>query len=92
MMGAYEDCIADGIGLLPDEPYSAPGSALAKARVKAHRAFDPIWQSGAMSRSDAYRWLAAQLGIPFNDCHMVKMDEATCGRVVEVCLLREAGE
>lgn len=58
-----------------------PGSALAKARMQAHTAFDTIWQSGWMSRSEAYRWLADQLGVEPKDCHMVLFGEATCKRV-----------
>ncbi|MDN7995948.1 DUF3268 family zinc-finger domain-containing protein [Burkholderia multivorans] len=34
-----------------------------EARKRAKAAFNPIWQSGAMSRTDAYVWLARQLGI-----------------------------
>lgn len=58
-----------------------PGSPLAKARMAAHDAFDALWKSGQMSRSEAYRWLAEQLGVSREDCHMVLFDEATCARV-----------
>lgn len=62
-----------------------PGSSLAKARMGAHSAFDTIWQSGWMSRSEAYSWLADELGVPKKDCHMVLFDEETCNRVRLLC-------
>lgn len=63
-----------------------PGSALAQARVQAHAAFDPKWQSGKMTRSEAYAWLANKLNIPKEDCHMINFDFATCERVVALCV------
>lgn len=61
------------------------GSALARARMSAHAAFDPLWKSGAFTRGVAYEWLASELGIPVTECHMVLMDEAMCQRVVAIC-------
>ena len=61
-------------------------------RIAAHKAFDPIWQSGEMTRSGAYGWLAGQLGMAKKDCHMVLMDAAQCREVVRVCNLREFGK
>lgn len=66
-----------------------PGSSLAKARMAAHAAFDPLWKSGEMSRSGAYRWLANQLRIRPDDCHIVYFDEDMCQKVVNVCNLRD---
>ena len=62
-----------------------PGSALAKARMAAHAAFDPIWRSGRMSRSEAYRWLAYNIGVPVEYCHMQMLTEEMCAKVVAVC-------
>lgn len=62
-----------------------PGSALARARIEAHAAFDPLWQSGTLSRRSAYDWLAIQLHLPVSACHMVLFDVAMCERVVAVC-------
>jgi len=39
-------------------------------RRDAHRYFDELWKSGLMSRDLAYRWLAEQLQIPFENCHI----------------------
>jgi len=64
---------------------AAPGSPLARARVAAHDAFDPLWKSGTLSRRSAYDWLAIQLHLPVSACHMVLFDVAMCQRVVAVC-------
>ena len=62
-----------------------PGSPLARARIDAHGAFDPLWKSGTLSRRSAYDWLAIQLHLPVSACHMVLFDVAMCQRVVAVC-------
>jgi hypothetical protein len=55
------------------------------ARAAAHAAFDPVWKSGRMSRSQAYKWLAAQMDLPPEDCHMEKFTVEQCRKVVEIC-------
>lgn len=35
-------------------------------RIVAHRAFDPIWKRGFMSRDEAYQWMHEKLNIPEN--------------------------
>jgi zinc-finger-containing domain len=64
---------------------AAPGSPLARTRIEAHDAFDPLWKSGTLSRRSAYDWLAIQLHLPVSACHMVLLDVAMCQRVVAVC-------
>lgn len=58
---------------------------LRKAKQAAHAAFDPKWQGGDIRRQRAYAWLAEQLGIPREDCHIGLFDEALCQRVIEAC-------
>ena len=66
------------------------GTTTDEARAEAHTAFDPLWQqSGGMSRNAAYRWLAEELGMNREDCHMSLFDEETCRRVVGVCAQKE---
>lgn len=75
--------------------------ATKRARIEAHAAFDPLWKDIAevypnlhgralkrlrgLARSRAYQWLAAQLGIPVERCHIGMFDAETCARVVAVC-------
>lgn len=85
----YEAVTREHNGVLPRHHKrgrsAAPGSSLAKARHAAHRAFDPIWEDGEMTRSAAYSWLARQLNLRPRDCHMILFDEATCARVIGIC-------
>ncbi len=68
-------------------------------KQKAHAAFDPLWQAKLQrrraergpdyrkhfARGSGYKWLAEQLGIPVEACHIGMFDLATCKRVVELC-------
>jgi len=68
-----------------------------RARMDAHRAFDRIWKSvpagkgRSRARREAYRWLAGQLGIETDACHIGMFDLGTCKQVVEICEKRETG-
>lgn len=42
-------------------------------RIKAHELFDPIWKTGLVSRSKAYRLLARDLGVPERKAHFGRM-------------------
>jgi len=56
-----------------------------KARRLAHAAFDPLWQSGGMSRRDAYRWLTLAMGAA-QQIHIASLSIEDCERVVKLCL------
>jgi len=58
---------------------------LGRLRNEAHKAFDPFWQDTTINRNAAYRWLAKQLGIPVDECHMGLFDESMCKKAIEVC-------
>lgn len=66
---------------------------LRRAKQAAHRFFDPLWRhavevrgwSRKTARGSAYRWLANELGIPAEDCHIGWFDLGHCRRVVAVC-------
>lgn len=63
------------------------------AKSHAHAVFDPLWErkmekegiSKGEARGRAYAWLAKELGIPPEECHIGMMDVETCGRVVLLC-------
>lgn len=61
------------------------GPRLRAARRSAHAAFDPLWQSGRLTRAEAYAWLAARLGLPLERTHIGEFDEDLCFRVVTAC-------
>ncbi|QBZ71738.1 hypothetical protein [Pseudomonas phage KP1] len=49
--------------------------ATRQLRKKAHDEFDKLWRSGLMRRSKAYNWLALQLGIEPDNCHMSQLSK-----------------
>ncbi len=56
----------------------------------AHAAFDPLWKSGDLERREAYSWLASQMGIAVENCHIGMFDEAQCEHVVQIVKRRNA--
>lgn len=78
---AYVGCHQD-----TDNPLGRLANAeLRAAKMKAHAAFDPNWQSRKMARVHAYRLLANNLRIPVDDCHIGLFDVQTCNKVVDIC-------
>ena len=60
--------------------------SLRTERSKAHKVFDPMWRDGDMSRKDAYAWLARELNIEVNNCHIAMFDIETCKRAIQICM------
>lgn len=54
-------------------------------KIRAHAAFDPHWKGSQTKRARAYQWLASELQIPVEDCHIGAFDVEMCKRVIEVC-------
>ncbi len=85
---AYVGCHKNGSGIVPLGRLA--NAELRRAKNRAHAAFDPVWREGSMKRNQAYAWLALQLGISREECHIGMMDVEMCGRVVEC--VREMAE
>lgn len=51
-------------------------------RKRAHAAFDPVWKDGTMNRHAAYKWLAMQLKIERDECHIGMFNVDMCREVV----------
>lgn len=62
---------------------------LRKAKMAAHAAFDPLWKSGEMTRSEAYAWLASTLGISQANCHIGMFDVDGCNAVIAAVAERQ---
>jgi len=86
------------VGVHKNDGLNRPLGRLANAELRqwkraAHRAFDPLWQrkierdgcSKSQARKAGYTWLAAELGIQFDKCHIGMFDVDLCEKVVEVC-------
>lgn len=59
------------------------------ARKQAKNLFNPIWQGGSKSRTEAYTWLAGELGITVGQCHFGWFDIQQCQRVTEIITSKE---
>lgn len=74
-----------------DRPLGRLANAeLRRWKQAAHSVFDPLWKSGGMKRSEAYKWLADMLCIHKKQCHIGSFDIDMCKRVIEHCEQREA--
>lgn len=61
---------------------------LRHAKSDAHKAFDPLWKDGYMSRGRAYKWLSKCLGVDQKDCHIGMFDVSQCKKVVDVANIK----
>lgn len=72
---------------------------LRDAKIGAHRVFDPLWKDWDVAHPElkvgnsairkqmkgrAYMWLANQLSMPIEACHIGQFDVEDCRRVVEL--------
>jgi hypothetical protein len=57
---------------------------LRDARIAAHKAFDPVWKGGHMSRAAAYQWLSQALCIPRESCQIGMLELDDCRRVKDL--------
>ena len=57
------------------------------ARRECKIPFESIWKTGLLSRGQAYKWLAEQLGIPEGDCHFGWFEADICRRAKIICEL-----
>ncbi len=58
---------------------------LRNKRIKAHRTFDTIWQSGVMTKEYAYKWMEIKLGLSSNQAHIGMFNESMCDKLIEAC-------
>ena len=52
-------------------------------RRTAHQYFDQLYQSGYMSKQDAYQWLADLISAPLSEAHIGHLGEYYCKQVIE---------
>ena len=52
-------------------------------RRSAHHYFDQLYQSGCMSKQDAYLWLADLIAAPLSQAHIGYLGEYYCKLVIE---------
>lgn len=68
------------------------GPETRKLRSRVHALFDPLWEAKmrrdgirkGKAREDGYRWLAEQLGIARDDCHVSHFKADRCRQAIAV--------
>lgn len=78
---AYVGCHKGGtepLGRLADKELRAWKS-------KTHKVFDPLWRSGLMKRSEAYKQLAIEMNIESKSCHVGMFSVEQCKQAYEIC-------
>lgn len=66
---------------------------LRNVRMRAHKAFDALWKrkmrieqcTQGAARSAGYRWLATQMDMTKQTCHIAMFDKAQCERAIAIC-------
>lgn len=56
--------------------------ALRHKRIRAHRLFDQIWQSGIMDLSGAYLWLRSGFGLNYKQGHIGEFSDYYCEQLI----------
>ena len=54
-------------------------------RMQCHNVFDPLWKSGLLSRSAAYKWLASALNIPKEQTHISWLTKENLEVAIVLC-------
>ena len=58
---------------------------LRRKRQLAHAAFNRLWESGLMTKKQAYLWLQAKLDLPESEAHIARFSEWRCQQVIDLC-------
>lgn len=79
------------VGLHPYTPFPLGSLATEEtrnARKRCKAAFENLWRGprAPMTRTEAYTWLARQLGIKVAECHWALFDVAMCERAKVLCV------
>lgn len=77
--GRRDDCARCGLWSWGGRPLVDRSTH--EARKAAHVAFDPLWKTRQVSRTEAYALLARALGLSSEACHISLMDAALARRV-----------
>lgn len=77
------------VGVHKSSPTHKPKGKLAnrelrRLRIQAHSVFDPLWETGRMSRSDAYAFLARVLNLVVSQTHISWLTTEQCNKVIRL--------
>ena len=54
-------------------------------RMETHQVFDGFWKRRGMTRTGAYKWLAAQMDISEKRAHIGSFEMDACEQVIRLC-------
>lgn len=54
-------------------------------RRETHEIFDAFWRRKALTRTQAYQWLAGQLCLPEKKTHIGSFEMDDCQKVIDLC-------
>ena len=54
-------------------------------RIEAHKSFGWLWESGLMTKAQAYKWMQAKLGIRGEQAHIAKFNHYMCDQLIRIC-------
>ncbi len=60
-------------------------SILRAKRKEAHEVFDSFWKKKGISRTQAYKWLAKKMDLPYKATHIGYFEIEDCQRVIDLC-------
>lgn len=81
---AYPKCVSAHGAHPSGAPMGVPTNKAGKdARIRAHAAFDTLWNTGTMRRKEAYKWMQMALGLSKEQAHIGNFDIPTCERLIE---------
>ncbi|WP_313529249.1 zinc-finger-containing protein [Anaerotignum sp.] len=58
---------------------------LRNKRIQAHRAFNRLWESGAMKKWQAYQWMQAKFGLCSKQAHIAMFSTYMCDKLISEC-------
>lgn len=58
---------------------------LRRKRIQSHATLDRLWESGLMSKKQAYLWLQVELGLPEQEAHIGRFSTFRCEQVIQLC-------
>ena len=75
-----------GVHTGPPRPLgNVANEVLRLKRMETHRVFDAFWCSRAMSRTQAYQWLARKMELPESEAHIGGFEMEQCQRLIQLC-------
>lgn len=55
-----------------------------RARIKAHEAFDGLWQTGRLKRRTAYNWMQRAMRLRPEQAHIGRFNAGQCYRLIRL--------